>query len=254
MTRGVRQIVRLNWPFYAAAVVVVAAAPPIIQLLPAAGWIRVPLYAGTGLVASLAASWIVYDRSRLMQWDWVLQALGFHPSSWINLHAGLDESTPALRAMFKEAGGRVFDIFDPERMTESSIIRARTVARLRSQGERRRGRREAGEPERADFRRLPVATGTIDAALLLLSAHELRTDEARTALFTELRRVLGPGGRVVVAEHLRDAANFFAFGPGFLHFHSRRTCTRCFARTRFDIHAEFPITPFVRVFVLRRLT
>jgi SAM-dependent methyltransferase len=136
----------------------------------------------------------------------------------------------------------VFDIFDPERMTEPSIIRARMVAE------------NVVEPERADFRHLPVATGSIDAALLLLSAHELRTDEARTALFTELRRVLGPGGRVVVAEHLRDAANFLAFGPGFLHFHSRRTWTRCFSRTRFDIHSEFPITPFVRVFVLRRLT
>ena len=257
MTRGVRQIVRLNWPFYAAAIAVVAMAPLVVQRLPATAWIRLPMYAATGLVAmwlvaSLAASWIVYDRSRLMQWDWVLQALGFHPSSWINLHAGLDESTPALRAMFKDAGGRVFDIFDPEGMTEPSIIRAR--ARLRSAGELRRGKPETEEPERADFRRLPVPSGTIDAAMLLLSAHELRTDEARTALFTELRRVLGPGGRVVVAEHLRDAANFLAFGPGFLHFHSRRTWTRCFARTRFDIHAEFPITPFVRVFVLRRLT
>jgi SAM-dependent methyltransferase len=247
MTRGVRQIVRLNWPFYAAAVAVVMVAPAIIHRLPVATWIRLPMYAATGLVAmwlvaSLAASWIVYDRSRLMQWDWVLQALGFHPSSWINLHAGLDESTPALRAMFKDSGGRVFDIFDPERMTEPSIIRARMVAQ------------NVVEPERADFRHLPVPTGSIDAALLLLSAHELRTDEARTALFTELRRVLGPGGRVVVAEHLRDAANFLAFGPGFLHFHSRRTWTRCFSRTRFDIHSEFPITPFVRVFVLRRLT
>jgi SAM-dependent methyltransferase len=259
MTRGVRQIVRLNWPFYAAAVAIVAIAPPIIQRLPLIIWIRVPAYAATGLVAmwlvaSLAASWIVYDRSRLMQWDWLLQALGFHPASWINLHAGLDESTPALRALFKEAAGRVFDIFDPEQMTEPSIAEARMVARRRSQSALRRGEPEREEPERADFRRLPVPTGTIDAALLLLSAHELRTDEARTALFTELRRVLGPGGRVVVAEHLRDAANFLAFGPGFLHFHSRRTWTRCFARTRFDIHSEFPITPFVRVFVLRRLT
>jgi SAM-dependent methyltransferase len=243
-----KQIVRFNWPFYAAALAVVAIAPVIITRLPLTPWMRIPLYAGTGLVAmwlvaSLAASWIVYDRSRLMDWDWILQALGFHPASWINIHAGHDESTPALRALFSDAQGRVFDIYDPVAMTEPSIVRAR----LRSQGEFGRG-------EHADYRRLPLPTGTIDAAMLLLSAHELRSDEARAALFTELRRVLGPGGRVVVAEHLRDWANFLAYGPGVLHFHSRRTWVRCFARHRFDVHREFSITPFVRIFVLRRLT
>ena len=251
MTRGVRQIVRFNWPLYALAAAALAIAPPVMARLPLPGAIRVLLYAAIGLVgfwaaASLLASWIVYDRSPLMRWDWLPRALGFKPDAWINIHSGFDESTPAVRALFGEGGGRVFDIFAPSEMTEPSIVRLRRD---------RPG--EAGSPlpgEPVDFRHLPVPKGTIEAALLLLSAHELRTDEARIALFTELRRVLGPGGRVVVAEHLRDAANFLAFGPGFLHFHSRRTWTRCFSRTRFDIHAEFPITPFVRVFVLRRLT
>ena len=243
-----KQIVRFNWPFYAAALAVVAIAPVVMPWLPPTPWISIPLYAGTALVAmwlvaSLAASWIVYDRSRLMDWDWILQALGFHPASWINIHAGHDESTPALRALFSDAQGRVFDIYDPAVMTEPSIVRAR----LRAHGELR-------QDEHADYRRLPLPTGTIDAAMLLLSAHELRSDEARAALFTELRRVLGPGGRIVVAEHLRDWANFLAYGPGVLHFHSRRTWVRCFARHRFDVHREFSITPFVRIFVLRRLT
>ena len=249
MTRGVRQIVRFNWPFYAMAAAALVIAPAVIMRLPVPGAARLVLYGAAGLagvwvIASLVASWLVYDRSPLMRWDWLPRALGFTPDAWINLHAGLDESTPAVRALFGAARGRVFDMFDAREMTEPSIARARR----RSQGE------ASGAAEPVDFHHLPVTTGTIEAALLLLSAHELRTDEARTALFTELRRVLGPGGRVVVAEHLRDAANFLAFGPGFLHFHSRRTWTRCFSRTRFDIHAEFPITPFVRVFVLRRLT
>jgi len=249
MTRGVRQIVRFNWPFYVLAAAALAIAPLVIARLPVPFAGHALLFAAAGLAgfwvaASLIASWIVYDRSPLMRWDWLPRALGFQPGAWINIHSGLDESTPAVRALFGAAHGRVFDMFDPAEMTEPSIARARL----------RRPEAATETAETVDFHHLPVATGTIEAALLLLSAHELRTDAARMALFTELRRVLGPGGRVVVAEHLRDAANFLAFGPGFLHFHSRRTWTRCFSRTRFDIHAEFPITPFVRVFVLRRLT
>ena len=249
-----KQIVLFNWPFYAAAALVAGAAPLLIGRMPASPWLRVPAWTGTGLVAlwlvtSLAASWIVYDRSRLMQWDWVLQSLGFDPRSWINIHAGHDDSSEALGRLFAHAHGRVFDIYDAETMTEPSIARAR----VRSERERRRGT-AAVVPEPADYHRLPLPNGTIDVATLLLSAHELRSDEARSALFTELRRVLGPAGRVVVAEHLRDWANFLAYGPGFLHFHSRRTWLRCFARHRFDVHREFSITPFVRIFVLRRLT
>ena len=247
MTRGVRQIVRFNWPFYAAAVVAAAVATAVIGRMTVGGSARSLAYLGCGvamfwLVGSLAASWMVYDRSPLMHWEWIRPALGFQPRSWINIHVGLDESTPGLRAVLAGATGRAFDIFDPLEMTESSILRARRRAR------------HAVEAEAVDFRNLPARSDSIGALMLLLSAHEVRTEDARRALFAEIHRVLAPGGRIVVAEHLRDWANFVAFGPGFLHFHSRKTWRRCFARADLAVHSEFSITPFVRVFVLRRHT
>lgn len=249
-TRGVRQIARLNWPFYAAALAAIVIASAALAAVPMPTSARGIVLVATGAAAfwtagSLVASWIVYDRSPLMRWRWIREALGIAPVSWINVHAGLDESTAALRRLFVGTSSRVFDIFDPVEMTEPSIARARTLALDAP---------DAFAAERVDFRDLPVQTGTIDVAFLLLSAHELRTDSARGALFAELHRVLVPGGRVLVAEHLRNWANFLAFGPGFLHFHARRTWARSFARSRFAIRSEFSITPFVRVFILRRLT
>ena len=240
-------IIRFNWPYYATAGVALVTVPLLMSRLGLSAWMQIAGYAAltpmaVWLVTSIAVSWIVYDRSRLMDWDWVLQALGFSPKSWINLHAGLDESSAALARIFPGASGRVFDIYDARAMTEPSIA----VARRRATN--------APPAEPADFRHLPLPKGTVDVAMLLLSAHELRTEESRSALFAELSRVLGPAGRVVIAEHLRDWANFFAFGPGVLHFHSRRAWLRCFSRHRFDVHREFSITPFVRIFVLRRLT
>lgn len=244
MTHGVRQIVRFNWPFYALATTAVLIMMAGVGRLPVSPSGHQALYSAIGLalawiVGSLAASWMVYDRSRLMRWGWIPEALGFRPRAWINVHAGLDQSTPFLHTMFAPSTGRVFDIFDPADMTEPSIVRARRLARNEI------------EPEPVDYRDLPAETGTVEAALLLLSAHELRTEEARHALFAEIHRVLAADGRVIVAEHLRDWANFAAFGPGFLHFHSRRTWKRCFAAARFAVDAEFSITPFVHVFVLR---
>ena len=245
MTSGVRQIAAFNWPFYAGAALAICGASAAILSPQSGPGLRAACGIGLALAlvwttGSLAASWLVYDRSPLLRWDWIEPALGFRPRTWINIHAGFDQSTARLRRLLPDTAGRAFDIFDPVAMREPSIARAR------------RGGHAEGPAEAADFRRLPAADGAADAALLLFSAHELRAPAARHALFRELRRVLGPGGRVIVAEHLRDTANVLAYGPGALHFHSRRTWRRCFAASGFVVDKEFPMTPFVHVFVLRR--
>jgi SAM-dependent methyltransferase len=235
------QIARFNWPSYVASLIVTIVA----LMLPLTGVWRAIAIAGAGLaifwlVASLIVSHLVYDRSPLRRWAWIKGALGFAPRRWVNLHVGLDESTPALRRMFPQSSGRVFDFFERAEMTERSILRARRLARNEIAA------------EHVDFRRLPLADGAIDAAMLLLSAHELRTRDTRIALLKELRRALAPGGKVILAEHLRDWKNFLAFGPGFLHFFSRREWREHAAAAGLAVEREFPITPFVRVFVLRR--
>ena len=55
-----------------------------------------------------------------------------------------------------------------------------------------------------------------------------------------------------MVEHLRDFPNFAAYGPGFTHFHSLRTWHTDTAATGLAIEREFHLTPFVRVFLLRR--
>ena len=239
---GAMRIIRFNWPFYAGAVLTVLLAAIVSTLLPP-GWVRTTLQIASAvatywMLASICASWLVYDYSPLMNGTWIPAALGFRPRNWMVIAAGLDDTTPALRQVLAGTHGRAFDIYDPDVMTERSIARARSAA--------------VCEAEPASAGTLPVADETMDAAVLPLSAHELRTDAARRALLTEVARTLARQGRVIVAEHLRDAANFLAFGPGVLHFHSRRTWLRSFAGAGLSVRREFAMTPFVRIFVLER--
>ncbi|MEA2735411.1 MAG: hypothetical protein QOE14_1862, partial [Humisphaera sp.] len=240
--QGVMQIARFNWPSYVIGII----ATIIALSLPLSGAMRAIATAGAAvalfwLIASLVVSHVVYDRSPLRRWMWIESALGFAPKNWVNLHAGLDESTPALRRLFPASAGRVLDFFNSGEMTERSILRARRIAHNEIR------------PETVEFRHLPLADGSVDAAMLLLSAHELRARESRVVFLTELRRALAPGGEIILAEHLRDAANFLAFGPGFFHFLSRREWRANAAAAGLVVEREFQITPFIAVFILRRI-
>ena len=84
----------------------------------------------------------------------------------------------------------------------------------------------------------------------LLAIHELRSEAERTAWFAEARRCLRQGGRLILLEHTRDFANFLAFGPGFLHFHSPASWRRCWEGAGLQALDEFRVTPWVRIFVI----
>lgn len=238
---GMLAIVHFNWPFYAVALLVLLAG---IGGSFTGGFLAL----GSGLVVSgclwflvgsLGVSHWVYDRSDIYRWVWLSRALrNKTPENILLCHSGFDEASEMLKPLLPEAHWIVLDHFDPATMTETSIRRARelfpptpgTVA--------------------AKYDNWPLNNGTQNLVLGLLAIHELRTVAERAAWFREAGRSLAADGSVVLVEHVRDWANFAAFGPGFLHFHSHASWRNSWEAAGFIQNDHFRITPFVRVFVL----
>jgi SAM-dependent methyltransferase len=244
--QGARQILQYNRRFYVAAAGFILAGLWFLRRADGPDWLRAALTllvvgAAFWSLASLAASHYVYDRSPLYGFAWLKTLLAREPRRWVNVHAGLDESSEILRRLFAGAGGKILDIYDARAMSEPAIKRARQVTP------------QLASATAADFRALPLADASCDAVFVIFTAHELREAEARGAFFGELRRVLEPGGSVILVEHLRDAANFIAFGPGVWHFLPRREWLRAALAGGLAVAAEVSVTPFVRAFRLERL-
>jgi hypothetical protein len=244
--QGVLQIIRFNWPMYLAAAAVLLIGGGLTMVAPLPGLARIAILTVIGLVVfwlvlSLLVSHYVYDHSELYAGDWLRTALPKPPRRYATLHVGLDEFSEILKTKFPRGESVVIDFFDATEMTEPSILRAR-----------REHAREPLAATRADFRALPFDDRALDAAFLIFSAHELRRPSSRQQLFQEIGRILKPEGRIVLVEHLRDLANFFAFGPGFLHFHSWAEWLRVITAANLSVAREFCLTPFVRVLVLKK--
>ncbi|QKW23929.1 class I SAM-dependent methyltransferase [Kitasatospora sp. NA04385] len=238
---GVREVVRYNWPLYAAGCLAAGAGLALARRLP--GPAATLARAGAGAAAALltsstAATWWVYDRSELRTFDWLEELLPTGPGEHLVLSSGLDEASRPVATRWPHHPQTVVDLYDPALMTEGSIRRARhhvpPAPRTR--------------PGRHD--RLPAATASADTVLAVFAAHELRRAADRHGLFAECARVLRPGGRLVLVEHLRDAANTAVYGPGAQHFFSRRTWLRAADGAGLHLVAQRRIGGLVTALVL----
>lgn len=238
--QGLWTVIRFNWHLHVLALATIAALiaascyltefPRILCLLAAAG-------ALLSLLLSLAATWIAYDASRLYQLSWMAAPLS-GARQGANLHAGFDETTALLKRSFPSIAWLVFDFYDPAAHTEISIRRAR--------------RAHPPEPGTVPIRTtaIPLPDGAIDAAVLFLAAHEIRDHAERARFFREIRRVIAPGGRVIVTEHLCDLPNVLAYSIGAWHFHTRREWLNTFAAAGLHVASEFRNNPLITTFVL----
>jgi SAM-dependent methyltransferase len=237
---GLLEIISYNRRFYTLTIIGVAAGSLT------AAWLRgspglllaaAIVITVAWMLASLAVSHYIYDRSALYDFRWIRERLPRAPRNWVNIHSGLDHTSEILQSVFPDSDGRIFDIYNPTEMTEPSIARARELS--------------SGPKARAvDFRHLPLPDSSCDAVFLIFSAHELRQRDSRVELFREVARGLAANGTVILVEHLRDLANFLAFGPGFLHFHSHGEWLHAAHSANLKVQEETSITSFVHVFVL----
>jgi SAM-dependent methyltransferase len=239
---GVLQIVRYNWSLYVAAIFVSALVVGLVLAIHPPAVLAGVLILGAiaavfWLALSLAVSHYVYDRSDLYRWEWIRERVAPNPRHVVNVHAGLDETSPALQRMYPAAELTILDVYDPSEMPEPSIARARREAR------------PTLASVKADFRKLPLQTASADLVTVIFVAHELRRAASKDAFFREASRVLQPGGRLLLVEHLRNAWNLSAFGPGAFHFFPRDEWLRVATGTGFQLGEEISRTVFVRAFV-----
>jgi len=244
---GVLKIVRFNWPWYAGAALVTAVLASVLTswTLPAP-WPALA-YALIGLtdawlLLSLVVSHAIYDRSAVARGGWLdAQVAGEVAAGEVAIfHFGQDEASAHAARLLPSTNRRIFDVYDPARSGSPSLERARALAG------------PAAATTTAALDRLPLADGSIDLALVVFAAYELRNEVARADFFRELARIIGPGGRALVVEHLRDGWNMLAYGPGAWHFLGRRIWLLTFAQAGLRVTQETGLTPWVRRFELRR--
>jgi SAM-dependent methyltransferase len=239
--QGVWNIVRFNWHFY------VLSLGALLVLLCLAVVLHGPLRLAAEIACgallavslfSLLVSWYVYDLSGLYDLQWCGSC---EPGSRIvNIHAGFDETSTLLQAKYAGCDLKVLDFYDPVKHTEVSIRRARRACPA------------FPGTQSINTAHVPLPDDSADVIFLILSAHEIRRDDERAAFFKELRRILKPSGRIVVAEHLRDVPNFLAYSIGFVHFFASATWLKTFRAAALHLVSESNANPFITIFTLEK--
>lgn len=238
---GVGNIVRFNWHFFviaglavASGIIVYANTEGVISMLTLYGTAIIVLF----VLIPLLVSYYVYDASRLYELRWLDDITD--GDAIINLNAGLDEFTVPIRARYPKSAVSVFDFYDPLKHTEVSIKRAR-----------KRYPPIAGT-EYIITSYLPLQDECVDDLLLIFAAHEIRDSQERVLFFKELSRIMKSDGRIIIVEHLRDAANFLAYNLGAFHFLPKEQWYDTFDKAELCIVKEQKINPFVTKFILEK--
>jgi len=240
---GIWNIIRFNWHYYLLSIGL------LLLILSLNSFLNEPyrvfgntvcvLIIATTII-SLLVSFYIYDLSDLYRLTWLDELTIASNSKIVNINAGFDETSILLKDKFPNCSLIVFDFYDPSVHTEVSIKRAR----------------KAYPPfpntQQVDTSNIPLQDNYADNIFVILSAHEIRSEEQRNSFFSELKRALMLTGQIVVTEHLRDVPNFLAYNIGFFHFIPKSSWYRTFKNADLKISNEIKITPFITTFILNK--
>ena len=210
-----------NWPIFASIAFFGLVMLGVSALLPAP-WHWVTLICGFGafgiILSALATTYLVYDAGSQHEYDRLAQLGDLDQANVVlDITCGKLRGTRGLLPLAQKVGHYfLIDIFDPEKMSEASLRRARTM-----EPSLEVDRRIYQRPGQVD--RLPVPHNWADVIYCDFCLHEIRNVTDREALFAEFARVLKPNGRLLIAEHSLDMPNFISFGPGAFSFFPANT-------------------------------
>ena len=189
--------------------------------------------------ASILFSYFIYDLSDLYHFNWLCQLLTDPKSTIFNVFSGYTEAGHLLQKNLNNHPLQHYDFFNKNTSVTSSIKRAK----------------ELSEPincTEINYNNWQL-NNKADYILFMQSLHELREADQQTECLIEASKYLNsPDSRIVIVEHLRDIKNFSIYSMGVFHFHSYHRWISVINASGLAIEKEFTITPFVKVFVLKR--
>ncbi len=215
-----------------------------------AGW----LVAASGLVAafglllfavSLAGLYSFYGGPAFRYYRCIVERAELRDARDIaELHIGTYRHARALAALLPRATIHTVDCWNDEAgHAERSLEEIRALDAAPDGDSRLRS-------ARATRWKVPLDDASCDAVVLGIGFHEF-DPPAREALLSEAERMLRPGGKVVLFEHVRDVKNALVFGSAVDHWPTREQWVATLIR-RFDSVRHVAVSFAVDLFIGRR--
>lgn len=193
------------------------------------------------IIASLAASYVLYDQSDLYELKNLKGVVDFKKiENAILVHASFDPLSKGLEEKYPNLNLTVCDIFGNRHEHEKGIETSKKVF----------------PPNPKEIKivpsQLPFEDQSQDVILAITALHEILDHEQRVLFFKEAKRVLKNDGLIIVSEQFRDVTNFIFFNIGAFHFLSQKQWKKAISSAGLSVISNQKITPFANMLIMEK--